>query len=84
MFAARPVSALDSRFVVSDFEPAYMRLYRSGELANRVEGALEELADCCACPRDCHVNRLENEKRVCNTGRYAIVSSAFAHFGEED
>ncbi|NIN33920.1 MAG: radical SAM protein, partial [Gammaproteobacteria bacterium] len=24
------------------------------------------------------------EKRVCNTGRYAFVSSAFAHFGEEN
>jgi putative pyruvate formate lyase activating enzyme len=30
------------------------------------------------------VNRLIGETRVCNTGRHAIVSSAFPHFGEED
>ncbi len=36
------------------------------------------------CPRDCKVNRLENEARVCSTGRLAKVSSAFPHLGEED
>jgi putative pyruvate formate lyase activating enzyme len=30
------------------------------------------------------VNRLRDEKRVCNTGRYALVASHFPHFGEED
>ena len=35
-------------------------------------------------PRNCHINRLQDEKRVCNTGRHAIVSSAFPHFGEEN
>jgi len=53
-------------------------------MEERVEAALKELEDCCVCPRDCHVNRLNDEKRVCNTGRHAIVSSAFPHFGEED
>ena len=67
-----------------DFEPAYIKLYESGELARRVERALELLGDCTACPRDCHVNRLANHFAVCKTGRYAVVSSAFAHFGEED
>ena len=71
-------------FILHDFEPAYMQMYRRGELGERVEQALQELEDCCACPRDCHVNRLQDEKRVCNTGRHAIVSSAFPHFGEEN
>ena len=84
MFAAPSPTVSDPRFTLSHFEPAYLKLHRRGELAERVTGALEELADCCACPRNCHINRLANEKRVCNTGRYAIVSSAFAHFGEED
>lgn len=84
MLALQPHYDPDPRFTVADFEPAYMRLYRRGELAARVERALEELVDCCACPRNCHVDRLKDEKRVCGTGRYAIVSSAFAHFGEED
>ena len=66
------------------FQPAYLRLHRSGELARRVEEALAGLADCMLCPRDCHVNRLADRFAVCKTGRYAIVSSHFAHFGEED
>ena len=74
----------DPRFVRSDFEPAYMKLHRSGELVRRVELALAELESCTACPRNCKVNRLADETKVCNTGRHAIVSSAFAHFGEED
>jgi putative pyruvate formate lyase activating enzyme len=74
----------DRRFLIEDFEPAYLQLYRHGEFDTRVEEALAELADCCACPRNCHINRLADERRVCATGRYAIVSSAFAHFGEED
>ena len=71
-------------FILRDFEPAYLQMYQRGELQDRARLALLELEDCCACPRNCHVNRLLDEKRVCNTGRYAIVSSFFAHFGEED
>ena len=64
--------------------PAYLALDRSGEIAARVAAGLRELEDCCACPRNCHVNRMANETRVCHTGRYARVASAFPHFGEED
>ncbi|GIW93326.1 MAG: radical SAM protein [Pirellulaceae bacterium] len=82
--ADRKPKSIDPRFLIEPFEPCYLELYRRGELARRVELALNELADCCACPRNCHVNRLANETRVCHTGRYARVASAFAHFGEED
>jgi putative pyruvate formate lyase activating enzyme len=84
MFASLQATTLNSDFVLREFEPAYLQVYRRGELQDRVALALKELEDCCACPRDCHVNRLQDEKRVCNTGRYAIVSSVFPHFGEED
>ena len=84
MFAHCLAPQPDPRFLIEDYEPAYRALYRRGELKGRVEAALKELEDCCACPRDCHINRLENETRICHTGRYAIVSSAFPHFGEED
>ena len=67
-----------------NFEPAYLRLWESGELERRVELALEKLADCRLCPRDCGVNRLANQFAVCKTRRHAVVSSHFAHFGEED
>ncbi len=66
------------------FEPEYVKLWRSGELERRVGIALEKLNDCTLCPRTCHVNRMENQTRTCRTGRYAMVSSSFAHFGEED
>ncbi len=46
--------------------------------------ALAELERCRVCPRDCDVNRLEDETALCHTGRHARVASAFPHFGEED
>jgi len=66
------------------FEPAYLPLYRRGELPRRVERALDLLRSCRACPRHCHVNRLDNKFAVCRSGRYAIVSSYAPHHGEED
>jgi putative pyruvate formate lyase activating enzyme len=80
----RGEAGLLGRFLVEDFEPAYLKLQREGGLESRLAAALEELADCRACPRNCGVNRLKNETRVCHTGRYAVVASAFPHFGEED
>jgi len=65
------------------FHPAYLELWQSGKLAHRVELGLQKLADCALCPRNCHVNRLEGRTKVCKSGRYATVSSYFAHFGEE-
>src|ERR687891_1977758 len=66
------------------WEPAYLALHRSGELARRVERALESLRSCRVCPRDCDVDRLADKYAFCKTGRHAFVSSYFAHFGEED
>ncbi len=66
------------------FQPAYLELWGSGELAKRVERAVSKLGDCALCPRDCHVNRLADKFAVCRSGRYVRVSSHFPHFGEED
>lgn len=47
------------RFIVRKRpEAAYLALYRSGELARRVEEAIASLATCRACPRDCGTDRL--------------------------
>jgi putative pyruvate formate lyase activating enzyme len=73
----------ESRFLIRDFEPAYLRL-EPAELAYRAAAARAELEDCRACPRNCGCNRLRGETRTCHTGRHAVVSSAFPHFGEED
>ena len=74
----------DGRFVLREFTPAYLKTYEEGRLQEKVEEALEALRDCTLCPRDCHVNRLENRFAVCKVGRYARVSAFFPHFGEED
>jgi putative pyruvate formate lyase activating enzyme len=84
MIGVSRLQRVDSRFLLDPFEPAYLALDRSGELAGRVTAGLRELEDCCACPRNCHVNRMADQTRVCHTGRYARVASAFPHFGEED
>lgn len=81
------VATAKDRFVVSDYVPAAVRFLRDhgrGALEERVAAAREELRHCTACPRACGVDRTAGELGTCNTGRYAIVASAFPHFGEED
>lgn len=74
----------DPRFVIDDVEPAYLALARSGELADRAEAGVAELAPCRVCPRDCDVDRLTDEIGACRTGHLAVVASAIPHHGEED
>jgi putative pyruvate formate lyase activating enzyme len=76
-------AALDA-FVMADFRPAYLDPEICRSLPQRAANALEQLRYCRACPRDCKVNRLADETGVCGTGRYALVSSAFPHLGEEN
>ena len=65
------------------FRPAYLNLTRA-QLLERARRAIASLENCKACPRDCGVNRLEDKWSACKTGRWAVVSSYFPHFGEED
>lgn len=62
---------------------AYLELYRSGELRERVQRALSLLEACSVCPRSCGVNRLADKTGACRTSREAIVTSYGPHFGEE-
>jgi putative pyruvate formate lyase activating enzyme len=66
-----------------DFEPAYLRLERTGELARRAGQLTSIYRGCRLCPRRCGVNRLQGEKGVCSSTSRAKVYSAHAHFGEE-
>lgn len=68
----------------SECVPGYVSLFERGELQRRVATAVDSLRACHVCPRDCGVDRLADETAVCHTGRFARVSSYFAHFGEED
>lgn len=54
------------------------------EVRRRAATSVAGLESCRACPRLCEVNRLEDHWSACKTGRYAVVSSAFPHLGEED
>jgi len=74
---------VQARAVRERIQPAYLHLYESGDLGERVERALLALRSCQACPRNCRVNRLEDRFAVCKTGRHAVVASYSAHLGEE-
>ncbi len=64
-------------------EPGYIGLYHSRELEHRAQALEARLAHCDICPRECGVNRLQNELGYCHSGRLAIVSAVCAHHGEE-
>ncbi|PKO05137.1 MAG: radical SAM protein [Chloroflexi bacterium HGW-Chloroflexi-3] len=63
--------------------PSNRRNLSTNEFSERVNQALDKLEKCCICPLDCGVNRLENKKGVCLTGRHAQISSFGPHHGEE-
>jgi putative pyruvate formate lyase activating enzyme len=68
----------------SQFEPAYLKLLRSGELRERVAQAYQHLSICDVCARGCRVDRRAGQVGVCRTGEQAKVSSYGPHLGEED
>jgi putative pyruvate formate lyase activating enzyme len=71
-------------YMLPEFRPAYLEPAMRRKLPERAVAAIEQLRCCQTCPRNCRVNRLEEELGVCQTGRYPLVSSAFPHHGEED
>jgi putative pyruvate formate lyase activating enzyme len=64
-------------------EPGYLGLFRSGELARRVEALEARLTRCNICPRQCFVDRVAGKRGACHCGVLPTVSSACAHRGEE-
>jgi putative pyruvate formate lyase activating enzyme len=88
MFNYRPDYLTSPRWKLSrdDFVPAYLKLYEADRsvFRERIEEGLSVLENCNVCPRDCYVNRMEDEHGKCRTGRKAWVGSYFPHFGEED
>ena len=69
--------------MAAEYQPSYLALYESGELAERVQALEQLLYSCKVCPLDCGNNRIENELARCYSGRLPIVSSYTPHFGEE-
>lgn len=63
--------------------PSYIDTYQSGLIEKRIDKLLCILSSCTLCPHKCRVNRLNEEKGICQAGDRVSVSSAFPHFGEE-
>lgn len=64
-------------------QPSYLKLFETGELHDRADRLEEMLESCDICPRDCFVNRLEDNIAKCFSGRLPVVSTHTPHFGEE-
>jgi putative pyruvate formate lyase activating enzyme len=78
------ISAEQSGKTISGFQPAYLKLHKTGELKKRAEKLRAIMEECRLCPRHCGVNRLEGEKGICRApGATLVVSSSHPHFGEE-
>ena len=67
--AFRVPPAPDQRFLIEIQEPACVAFARSSQMTSRVKRAIAELEDCCACPRNCHIDRLQERARICHTGQ---------------
>ena len=66
------------------FEPAYLKLQKTGELKKRANELYAIMESCELCPRRCGVNRLKGMNGFCCTpGATLVVSAAHPHFGEE-
>jgi len=63
--------------------PASYLNIEEDQFKEKIDQGRTLLQNCEVCPRHCHVNRLQGELGECGTGYELIVSSFFAHFGEE-
>lgn len=64
-------------------EPAYLNLYRNGQLEKRADALWDMMRTCRLCPRQCGAKRLEGEKGFCQADGTLEISSYNPHFGEE-
>jgi putative pyruvate formate lyase activating enzyme len=70
--------------VASDgWQPGYISLYHSGELAELAERLWQRLEACDICPRECGANRLRGKTGHCHSAAEPIVASVCDHHGEE-
>jgi putative pyruvate formate lyase activating enzyme len=67
----------------ASFEPAYLKLHRSGELKRRGEALWKRMRPCKLCPRTCGVDRLDGKAGFCQATSQLVISSCQRHFGEE-
>jgi len=63
--------------------PSYLNSSKSGKLKTLTERLFDSLESCILCPRNCKVNRLENQTGFCKTVRLPKIYSFMCHHGEE-
>ncbi len=82
---AKPTKKAEkSERIGSDFDPAYLKLHKTGELKRRAEKLWAIMQSCNLCPRRCGVNRIKGASGFCRApGAKLFVSSFHPHFGEE-
>jgi putative pyruvate formate lyase activating enzyme len=68
---------------VTPFEPCYLTLHQTGELADRAVLARQHESVCDLCARYCRVDRSERHG-ACRIGTKAWVASYGPHHGEEE
>jgi putative pyruvate formate lyase activating enzyme len=71
------------KILKSSFEPAYIKLHKSGELKKRGEELWKIMKSCRLCLRDCRVDRLSGKRGFCGASSQLEISSYSPHFGEE-
>ncbi len=67
----------------SPYTPPYADLQKSGELKARGKKLHERMRHCDLCPRDCGTDRIAGRRGSCRAHSRLEISSASAHFGEE-
>jgi len=65
------------------FEPAYLKLHRTGELKRRGQELWDMMESCQLCPRMCRTDRLTGNEGVCRASSQLEIASYHPHFGEE-
>lgn len=65
------------------YKCSYLELYKNGNIDWIIERLYKILESCRLCPRECRVNRSDNDKGFCKSGKNLIISSYGPHFGEE-
>lgn len=68
---------------MAEFVPAYIETRKKGLFREKIRQAEALLYACQLCPRACGVDRMSDDRGICQTGKHAIVSSYSPHFGEE-
>jgi putative pyruvate formate lyase activating enzyme len=66
-----------------NFVSAYLKTYEQGRLADIIHKTNRMLEECSVCPRNCGIDRTQDETGFCEAGYLPEVSSYSPHFGEE-